>query len=53
MTTLNGASFGVGSKLVDNEPDILDGQINESRSDIDLENGIVHVISRVLLPIDL
>ncbi len=52
VSTLSGETFEVQSRLIDNDPDITNGTISEDRSDVDLENGIMHVISRVLLPFD-
>lgn len=53
VTTAQGATLEVRPKrLVDNDADFTDGNISQ-RSDIVTENGIVHVITRVLLPIDL
>ena len=53
VTTTQGSTIEVRPRrLVDNDADFSDGNIS-SRSDIVRENGIVHVITRVLLPIDL
>ena len=38
-------------RLIDNEPDLLDPAV--STADLAADNGIIHVIDRVLLPIDL
>lgn len=53
VKTLNGASFTVQNRLIDKNDDFDNGTINQNRSNVKLENGIFHVISRVLLPIDL
>ena len=51
-TLLAGSTFGSeGSTLVDNEPDVADPNIVVP--DIAASNGTVHVIDRVLLPIDI
>lgn len=51
VTTLNGATFTAdGPTLVDAEPDIIDPAL--ILTDIGADNGIVHVIDRVLLPFD-
>ncbi len=51
VTTLNGAPFTAdGPTLVDNEPDLIDPALVQT--DIGADNGIVHVIDRVLLPFD-
>ncbi len=51
--TIQGGSIGAGSlpALVDNEPDLTDPTL--VATDIAADNGILHVIDRVLLPIDL
>lgn len=53
LATLLGPSIGAGDlpTLVDNEPDLIDPSL--IATDITADNGIVHVIDRVLLPIDL
>jgi serralysin len=51
-TLLTGATFGPdGTTLVDNEPDLIDPSLVVT--DINADNGIIHAIDRVLLPIDL
>jgi uncharacterized surface protein with fasciclin (FAS1) repeats len=51
VTTLNGATFTAdGPTLVDNEPDLIDPALVQT--DVAADNGIVHVIDRVLLPFD-
>lgn len=50
-TLLDNASFSPdGTSLVDNDPDAADPQL--AATDVETSNGIVHVIDRVLLPID-
>lgn len=52
VATLNGATIApAGLTLGDNEPDLLDPTI--ATADIAADNGIVHLIDRVLLPSDL
>ena len=53
VTTLQGGSFLVRNRLIDADPDFENAGISDSRSDMLAENGLVHVINRVLLPIDL
>ncbi len=51
-TLLEGATFSPdGTSLIDNEPDLKDPSL--AATDLELSNGIVHVIDRVLLPIDI
>ncbi len=51
-TLLDGATFSPdGTKLVDNEPDLADPSL--VTTDIAASNGIVHVIDRVLIPLDI
>ncbi len=52
VTTLQGGTIGNnGAMLIDQEPDLMDPTLVST--DIDASNGIVHVIDRVLLPIDI
>ncbi|WP_342077705.1 fasciclin domain-containing protein [Yoonia sp. SS1-5] len=53
VETLQGGSIGAGSlpNLVDAEPDLADPRL--IATDIHVANGVLHVIDRVLLPIDL
>ena len=52
LTTLQGGTITAdGPTLVDAEPDLIDPSL--VATDIDASNGVVHVINRVLLPIDL
>ena len=52
IKTLQGGKLGVdGAKLVDADPDIANPNIVDT--DIQAENGVVHVLDGVLLPIDL
>lgn len=54
VTTLLGSDFGVKLiKLVDADPDIKNPTVLPLASNIKASNGIVHTISRVLLPVDL
>ncbi|MGC1513106.1 MAG: fasciclin domain-containing protein [Acidimicrobiales bacterium] len=54
VDTLLGASFGVKFvALVDAEPDLKNPVVLPLASNIKASNGIVHTISRVLLPINL
>ena len=53
VTTLQGGTIGAGAlpALEDKEPDLVDPTLVET--DIAAANGVVHVIDRVLLPVDL
>ncbi len=52
IPTLLGADVGVdGAALVDNDPDLPNANIIDT--DIPAQNGIVHVIDGVLIPVDL
>ncbi|WP_422050230.1 fasciclin domain-containing protein [Shimia sp.] len=52
-TLLADASFGVdGDTLNDADPDVEDPEFVEGLTDIQATNGVIHVIDRVLLPID-
>ncbi len=52
VATLEGNTIGVdGTVLVDLEPDIIDPAL--IATDIQTANGVVHVVDRVLLPLDL
>lgn len=52
VTTLQGGTFTLDAPtLVDNEPDLIDPTL--TATDVAADNGIVHVIDRVLLPVDL
>lgn len=54
VTTLLGSDFGVRLvRLVDADPDIKNPTVLALGSNITASNGIVHTISRVLLPINL
>lgn len=53
-TLLDGATFGVdGRTLVDNDPDLTDATIRRLGSNIHASNGVVHTISRVMIPLDI
>ena len=53
-TLLDGATLlPVRSQLVDNEPDLFNGKLLEGARDIVASNGIVHAVSRVLIPLDI
>jgi serralysin len=53
IDTLFGATFTVkGNRLVDVDPDITNPRFNDP-TDLRATNGIVHTISRVLIPVDL
>jgi uncharacterized surface protein with fasciclin (FAS1) repeats len=52
-TLLSGVSFGVdGDTLNDADPDVEDPEFVDGLTDIQASNGVIHVIDRVLLPID-
>ncbi|MEL7100302.1 MAG: fasciclin domain-containing protein [Pseudomonadota bacterium] len=52
LTTLNGLTITPDlPTLVDNEPDAIDPSLVDTN--IEATNGVVHVIDRVLLPVDL
>lgn len=54
VTTLQGNTVEVKPRrLVDNDDDFENGTISKRRSNIVVENGIAHVVSRLLLPVDL
>ncbi len=51
-TLLEGATFSPdGTTLVDNEPDLQDPTLVDT--DIEASNGVIHVIDRVLIPLDI
>ena len=51
-TLLTGATFSPdGPTLVDNEPDLIDPTLIDT--DLLVDNGVIHVIDRVLIPADL
>lgn len=52
ITTLQGGTIGTNDlpTLVDREPDLPDPSL--SATDVIADNGVVHVIDRVLLPVD-
>lgn len=58
---LDGATFGVFApgkavrsiQLVDNDPDARNPKFVKGAIDIEVSNGVIHVIDRVLRPIDL
>lgn len=53
-TALEGASFSVDRRsLVDADPDVKDAKVSLRRSNIRANNGLIHTIDRVLLPVDL
>ena len=52
-TLLDGVTFAVNrDELIDNDPDVEDPEFVEGLTDIRASNGIIQVIDRVLLPID-
>jgi uncharacterized surface protein with fasciclin (FAS1) repeats len=51
VTTLNGTIAPDGPTLVDAEPDLIDPSI--VIADVAADNGVIHAIDRVLLPVDL
>lgn len=52
-TLLGGTSFGVdGNTLSDADPEVEDPELVAGLTDIEATNGVIHVIDRVLLPID-
>jgi serralysin len=52
LATLNGQSITAdGPTLVDKEPDLINPSLVQT--DVQASNGIIHVIDRVLLPLDL
>jgi len=53
VITLQGGSIGATAlpTLIDAEPDLINPTL--TATDVDADNGIVHVIDRVLLPVDL
>jgi uncharacterized surface protein with fasciclin (FAS1) repeats len=54
VQTLAGASFGVrGLQLVDREPDLPNPYLNIFFLDRKASNGVIHGITRVLIPADL
>lgn len=54
-TLLSGASiFPYGKKRIgDNDPDFIDARLVDGRTDIAASNGVIHVLTKVLLPLDL
>ncbi|MFC3615179.1 fasciclin domain-containing protein [Lutimaribacter marinistellae] len=52
VTTLQGGTVTLDAPtLVDNEPDLIDPSL--VTTDVAADNGVIHVIDRVLLPVDL
>ncbi len=52
VTTLQGGTVTLDAPtLVDNEPDLIDPSL--TATDVAADNGVIHVIDRVLLPVDL
>ena len=41
------------NRLLDNEPDVRDPRFKKDFTDIAAQNGIIHVINRVLIPLDI
>lgn len=53
-TLLEGASFGVRFiQLIDNEPDLPNPYLNPFALNIKASNGVIHGITRVLIPVNL
>ncbi|MGB5324033.1 MAG: fasciclin domain-containing protein [Pseudomonadales bacterium] len=52
-TALGSSIVPVRHKLVDNEPELADARIQRRTSNIKASNGIIHTVSRVLIPVDL
>lgn len=53
-TALDGATFSVDRRsLIDNDPDVKNAKVSLRRSNIRANNGMVHTIDRVLIPLDL
>ncbi len=51
ITTLGGTLTPAGTTLVDAEPDLIDASY--LLTDVAADNGVIHAIDRVLLPVDL
>ena len=53
-TALEGASFDINRRsLIDNDPDVKNAKLAFRKSNKRATNGIVHTVSRVLIPLDL
>lgn len=54
IDTLLGATIlPAKTTLLDNDPDLKDARFIEKRSNIKASNGIIHTITRVMLPLDI
>ena len=54
QTALDGATLVPGRhRLLDDEPDFRDPRFVKAATDIPAANGVVHVINRVLIPLDI
>ena len=53
-TLLSGATIlPARTTLLDNDPDLKDARIITGASDIQASNGIIHVLTRVMIPLDI
>jgi uncharacterized surface protein with fasciclin (FAS1) repeats len=52
-TLLGAFIYQYRGTLIDAEPELANPKVKKSKSDIEASNGYIHIISRVLIPVDL